>query len=263
MKIFLGIIVSCLLIGLSLDIQSGETGMARVEGGIYKPFYPPSPKEKEIPVKTFWMDKLLVTNSQFLDFVKKHSEWRRDKIKKIYTDGSYLSKWKGAEVLGPNVDPLQPVTQVNWFAAKEYCESIKKRLPTENEWEYAASASDKEANARNDLEWRNKIMDWYTRSAEKVMPQVGKGHPNFWGLYDMHELVWEWVLDFNSSLISADNRENAQSPDRNRFCGAGALVATEKDDYASFMRIAFRTSLKAAYTTNNLGFRCAADEEIK
>ena len=249
------------LIGTAHSAPAAEMAMARVEGGIYTPFYPPSPKEKEIPIKTFWMDKYLVTNSQFLDFVKKSPKWRRDKIKKIYTDKAYLEKWRSAEILGENLNPLQPVTQVNWFAAKAYCESLGKRLPTENEWEYAAAASEKEPNARSDMEWRNRIMDWYTRSADKILPQIGKGQPNFWGIYDLHALVWEWVDDFNSSLISSDNRENAQSPDKSRFCGAGALVATEKDDYASFMRIAFRTSLKASYATSNLGFRCAADEE--
>jgi len=244
-------------------VWPADLGMVRVEGGTYRPFYPPSPKEKEIPVKTFWMDKYPVTHSDFLVFVKAHPEWRRDRIKKIFRDKSYLSQWKDPTTLGPQIQEQQPVTQVSWFAAKAYCESQDKRLPTENEWEYAASASEKEANSRSDMEWRNRILDWYARPAPKTLPEVGKGVPNFWGVYDMHGLIWEWVLDFNSSLISSDNRENAQSPDKTRFCGAGALVATEKDDYASFMRIAFRSSLKASYTTGNLGFRCATDQEVK
>ncbi|HBF12896.1 MAG TPA: hypothetical protein DDW49_05845 [Deltaproteobacteria bacterium] len=232
--------------------------MVRVEGGILVPFYPPSPKEKEIPVKSFWMDKTQVTNAQFLSFVKQNPSWRRDKIKKIFADARYLSYWQTPSSLG-NAKPDQPVTQISWFAAKAYCQAQDKRLPTENEWEYAAQASPRQANARKDMEWRTHVLDWYTRPAPKELPEVGKSEPNYWGLYDLHGLVWEWVLDFNSSLISSDNRENATSPDKNRFCGAGALVATEKDDYASFMRIAFRTSLKATYTTSNLGFRCAKD----
>lgn len=251
------LICASLLLGLFVEAHSNE--MVRVEGGTYAPFYPPSPKEKKISVQTFWMDKYLVSNSQFLKFVKMNPEWRRDKIKKIFTDKSYLSKWSGPEKLNPNMDD-KPVTEVNWFAAKAYCESLGKRLPTENEWEYAAGASQLQADGRNDLSWRNKVMGWYVRPANKVVPEIGRGTPNFWGIYDFHEIVWEWVEDFNSSLISSDNRENAQSPDKNRFCGAGALVATEKDDYASFMRLAFRSSLKASYSTGSLGFRCASYE---
>ncbi len=74
----------------------------------------------------------------------------------------------------------------------------------------------------------------------------------------MHGLVWEWVLDFGNALVSADSRESGD-PNKMRFCGSGALAAGEKGDYASFMRIAFRGSLQASYTTGNLGFRCAKD----
>ncbi len=257
-------VVGVLILALN-QVSAGELSrnddeMVKVEGGVYRPFYPPSSKEKEISVSTFFMDKTPVTNAQFLAFVKQHPQWRKDKIKRIFADERYLSQWAGPMSLG-KADQNQPVTDVSWFAATAYCEAQGKKLPTENQWEYAAQASEKEPDARHDMEWRNKILQWYAEPAPKVIPNIKVGQPNFWGLYDLHGLIWEWVDDFNSSLISSDNRENAESPDKTRFCGAGALVATEKDDYASFMRIAFRTSLKAHYTVHNLGFRCAKDGE--
>ena len=73
---------------------------------------------------------------------------------------------------------------------------------------------------------------------------------------DLHGLVWEWVLDFGNTLVSEDSREGTPQG-TSRFCGAGALSSGKKGDYASFMRLAFRGSLQAPYTTGNLGFRCA------
>jgi formylglycine-generating enzyme required for sulfatase activity len=74
----------------------------------------------------------------------------------------------------------------------------------------------------------------------------------------MHGLVWEWVYDYGASLVAADSREK-EGADSNRFCGTAGANAQRPSDYAAFMRIAFRSSLEAAYTTTRLGFRCAAD----
>jgi formylglycine-generating enzyme required for sulfatase activity len=79
-------------------------------------------------------------------------------------------------------------------------------------------------------------------------------------VHDLFGLVWEWVLDFNSAMLTTDAR-NAGTKDSLAFCGGGAINATDKANYPSFMRVAFRSSLRADYTTNNLGFRCAADDE--
>jgi formylglycine-generating enzyme required for sulfatase activity len=72
----------------------------------------------------------------------------------------------------------------------------------------------------------------------------------------MHGLIWEWVFDFNTSLNSPDSRGGSEI-DRNFSCAAGSANAANPADYASYMRYAFRQSLKAGYTVHNLGFRCA------
>jgi protein SCO1/2 len=70
--------------------------------------------------------------------------------------------------------------------------------------------------------------------------------------------VWEWVFDFNNDVVSTDSR--AEGGDRAKaFCGAGAADARDREDYARFMRAAFRSSLEARFTTRSLGFRCARD----
>ncbi len=253
-----------LLASLAALLAAGTAHAApkpvRVEGGVYKPVFPPSPEEKEISVSSFFLDERPVTNGEFLQFVKRTAKWRRDRIARLFAGEGYLSHWAGPAQLGPSAPADAPVVQVSWFAAKAYCEAQGKRLPTESEWEYVASANEKQADARQDPAYVAQLLGWYGQPNPKVHPAAGKGAKNVYGIRDMHGLVWEWVSDFNSTLVSSDSREDGD-PDKSRFCGAGALTAADKNDYATFMRVAFRSSLKAPYTTNNLGFRCARDAQ--
>jgi formylglycine-generating enzyme required for sulfatase activity len=60
-------------------------------------------------------------------------------------------------------------------------------------------------------------------------------------------------------MVASDSREQGD-PDLLKFCGAGAISLQEKENYAVLMRIAMLSALKAANTTNNMGFRCAKSE---
>jgi formylglycine-generating enzyme required for sulfatase activity len=236
--------------------------MVRVGPGTYRPLYPPSPAETEVRVKAFWLDRLPATNGEFLGFVRANAQWRRDRVPAVFADEHYLSHWAAPDALGPEVDDRQPVVGVSWFAAKAYCAARGERLPTEAEWELAASASRTQPDGRNDQAWREQIVAWYSRPNPQRLPVVGSTPANYWGVHDLLGLVWEWVLDFNGAMLATDAR---QTGDKNAstFCGGGAFNATDKGNYPSFMRVAFRSSLRADYTTKNLGFRCAADEETK
>lgn len=262
MRRFLEIVAISLAVLLALSNayaskSRAQQGMVWVEAGVWRPFYPPSPLEKEIPVKRFLIDALPVTNSDFLKFVKEHPEWQRHQVASIFADANYLNHWAGSVNLG-SAKPQQAVVNVSWFAAKAYCEARGLRLLREAEWELAAQATETKPDGSKDLIWRQRILNWYARPNAKVVAEVGKSPRNYWGIYDLHGLIWEWVLDFNSTMFSVDNRGEGDA-NRFGFCGSGSLKASEKEDYASFMRMAFRSSLKATYTTTNLGFRCATD----
>ena len=239
----------------SLESSPSDKGLILVEGGILRPFYPASDDDKEIKVQSFRIDEKPVTNVQYLDFVRKNTQWRRDKVKKLFVDSYYLRHWKTPSQLNPGQEN-QPVTFVSWFAAKAYCESQGKRLPSEYEWEYAAQANATKKDASQDLKWRQELLNVYSKPAAKVIPNVKQDSPNAFGLFDLHTLVWEWVQDFNGSLLRVDSRDG-KDVDKMKFCGASALDANEKEDYPSFIRMAYRSSLKASYSAEYLGFRCA------
>lgn len=237
-----------------------EEGPARVGPGVYRPLYPPTPEQAELEVPAFLLDRRPATNAEFLRFVRGHPRWQRQVVPTLFADEGYLSHWAGPLQLGPAAKPEQPVTRVSWFAAAAFCESRGARLPTVAEWELAAAADETRRDASRDPAQRERILSWYSRPTPAVLPPAGSGPANVWGVRGLHGLVWEWVEDFNSELVSSDNREQGGA-DRSRFCGAAALSAREKEDYAAFMRIAFRSSLQGRSTTPNLGLRCARDLE--
>jgi formylglycine-generating enzyme required for sulfatase activity len=257
------------VLGVAIGIANSATaapsqrhaspGMTLVGPGVYRPLYPASPAEREVPVKMFLLDTKPVTNGEFLAFVRTHQEWRRDAVKRVLADPDYLVHWEGPDSLGPTVRAASPVTYVSWFAAKAFCAARSARLPTEREWELAALATEAAPDGSRDPAWTARILRFYSEPASSpALGDVGKGKPNYWGVYDMHGLIWEWIYDFGASLVTSDSREKGAA-DQSRFCGASGADSQNPADYASFMRIAFRSSLEAPYTTARLGFRCARD----
>ena len=226
--------------------------------GAFASVLPPAPRVASVEVRNFRLDRVPVTNAAFLAFVRRQARWRRDQAPKLFVDSQYLAHWRGPTTLGPGVRGAQPVTHVSWFAAKAYCEATGARLPTWYEWEFVAAADEKTRDARSDALWRQRILDWYARPSTAALPDVGTRPRNFYGVSDMHGLIWEWVLDYNALLVSNDSREQGGA-DRAKFCGEGALSTADRENYAVLMRIAFLSSLEAKSTTSNLGFRCAAD----
>lgn len=228
-----------------------------VKGGKYVPLFRGSETEgRSITVDDFLIDARPVTQSEFLEFVRTHPEWRRSARTPIFADETYLSSW--SDDLAPGGAPDAPVTEVSWFAAKAFCKASGKRLPAAAEWEYVARASETEQDGTKDKRHLDRILEWYGKPATASNLRPVGIWKNYWGVYDLHGLVWEWVSDFNSELTTGESRADTDM-NRNLFCGAGALAASEKDraNYAAFMRYAFRGSLRGTYTLRNLGFRCA------
>lgn len=240
---------------LAQDPPPPPPGTVRVPGGPHTPLFPGSEDEAEVWVQPFRVKVTPVTNAEFLAFVVQDPRWRRGSVPALFADAQYLARWAGPLTLG-EVRPDAPVVQVSWHAARAWCRSRGGDLPTTTQWEYLAEATaTAPTGARDDPELTARVLAWYGRSGDAPPGPVGQSPANFYGVQDLLGLVWEWTLDFDSQLMSADVRESGDEDDT-RFCGTGAASATDPEDYASFMRYAYRSSLKAPYTTTNLGFRC-------
>lgn len=237
--------------------ESYAQDMVQVPAGTFIPLYGDS---TAVSVKSFYIDTYAVTNDQFEAFVKENPKWQKGAVKELFADGRYLNHWVLPDGNGKKESAESPVTNVSWFAAKEYCKCQNKRLPTTAEWEYVGMASADKANATGDAKFYQQLLDWYSRPNSPVLPSVTSGVKNYYGVYGMHGLIWEWVYDFNSALMIGESRTNA-SVDRDLFCAGGSAGVRDSENYAAFLRYAFRSSLKANYTVANLGFRCARDKE--
>lgn len=263
LKLFFNCIPSVLIAILGVISVPGygqqATLMMEIKGGDYVPLY--GVDSNKVTIKNFYLDQYPVTNEQFKQFLLKQPKWRPSSTSALFADKNYLSRWNSDTSYPNTLLSNAPVTEVSWFAAKAYCACQGKRLPTVDEWEFAAMADKTRKDAREDSLYNQKILSGYEEPKTYTKP-IGRSEPNYWGIYDLHGLVWEWTFDFNSVLISGESRKDVDT-DRNLFCAGGAVNATDLMNYAAFMRYAMRGSLKARYCVRTQGFRCASNSQIK
>lgn len=227
--------------------------MAYIKGGTFTPFY--GGDSIKVSLKDFKIDVHPVTNEAYIRFLKSHPKWRKSKVVKLFADTNYLAQFKDDLTLQSWANKDAPVTNVSWFAAKEYCACQGKTLPTIAQWEYVGMASEKLKDAHKMDGYSQYILSWYEKH-NSFNNSVESTFKNYWGVWDMHGLVWEWTADFNSILVSTDPRGGGTNLDNKFVCGGASINSADPSDYAAFMRYAFRSSLKAKYCIRNLGFRC-------
>lgn len=229
--------------------------LVQVPAGELNPFWMKADKAgkiKKIKVPSLLVQEHQVTKAEYSLFLKQDPRWAKAEISPLFAESNYLDQFEEAK-------DNSPITSVSWFAARAYCKSLGLRLPTVNEWEYFSAASEKQADANQDPKFLERILNWYSETKPETLPAVKSIYKNLYGVRDSHGLVWEWVEDFNSSLVTGESREDS-SLNRNLFCGAGSLNGGDKENYAAFMRFAFRSSLKGNSNLWNLGFRCVKEK---
>lgn len=135
-----------------------------------------------------------------------------------------------------------PINCVDWSMADAFCRWAAKRLPTEDEWEYAACEGDCNAAARGQSgSTVLRVARWPLTS------RVAQSEPGPFGLYDMDGNVWEWTASPYCSYGHpgcGDSRRVVRG-------GSWSLV-----DFV-YVRLTDRSPSDPSTRNTNLGFRCA------
>lgn len=250
---------------LLLSCTGGETGYVipeAPEGMVYI-------AGNDAGITAFFMDATEVTTAAFSKFIeatqyKTEAEdfgwsgvFSKDSLGWLPVDGA---TWQYP--LGPDAaaaTPQQPVTQLSMRDVEAYCAWAGKRLPTEEEWVWAAS----QGGRFPEFPW-----------GKKMVPDPEKYPGNWWqgpfpyedgvldgfpgiapvksfppaenGLYDVSGNVWEWTA--------------STKPGTNEYIikGGSFLCSTS---YCTGFNFQQRQYTPADSGLNHLGFRCVRDVE--
>ncbi|MBN1647590.1 MAG: SUMF1/EgtB/PvdO family nonheme iron enzyme [Spirochaetales bacterium] len=203
---------------------------------------------------------------------------------KVVLDGFRISRHEVTqkeylEVMGENPscnkNGMNPVENVSWFDAVEYCNarSVREgfsplyavrngnvtwdkkatgyRLPTEAEWEYAyygGKRHDKFRYAGSDVP--GQVAVWDDNSGLESSP-VGSKKPNSLGLYDMAGSVSEWCWDW-FAFYPAGKQKNPVGP------VSGDLKTARGGSWHSLAEMCegnYRQYEKPEYSIDHFGFR--------
>lgn len=213
--------------------KSAPIGMVLVPAGPYiagSDKYNDERPSREIHLDAFFIDRFEVTQKQF---------------KKIMSINP-------SELRGENL----PVDRVDWYQARDYCNKIGKRLPTEAEWEKSARSGSTAQYYWGDNPDNSHAWHW-DNSGRKTHP-VGEKKPNKFGLYDIAGNVWEWVADwYDQSYYQNRSSSNPKSPfnGKHRVLRGGSFM-----DKAEGLRVTRRNWDLPSSKFKNFGFRCARNQ---
>lgn len=229
--------------------------MVYIPGDFYGLFFKENNNVSTREVRSFLLDKYPITNEDFYKFILLDDKWSPLKINSFFSNKDYLLHW----LLNENFSLIakNPLVNVSWYTANEYCKVFGKRLPTLDEWEYVSSISEFFPGKHIDnFFYMQKILNWYINSFIFNTYDIRYLFGNYWNIFGLHGVIWEWVYDFNSIILIGSDF-GGKEQDQVLFCGAAASNSVNPIDYVGFLRFIFRSNLESTYSLTSLGFRCA------
>lgn len=193
-----------------VEIPSGTFEMKVTQGDQFIP-YPVSGFPKRLQITGFFMDVFPVTNAQFQEFLEASGYKPKDGHR-------FLAHWVDGKI--PAGQENFPVVNVSYEDAQAYAVWAGKRLPTEAEWQYAASAGngrdwpwDASLKVKKRTEYvTNTLTVEHLDGLDSAFVNLGNGQieavgsrpkgKNPWGLLDMIGSVWQMTNDLYDSGTS-------------------------------------------------------------
>jgi len=217
-----------------------QAGTALTFPGLHKPIT----FERNVTLSRYAIDQTLVTNAQYAEFLKSANYHPRH-------PENFLKHW--IDNAPPPGKEDHPVVYVDLDDARAYAKWAGKRLPTEEEWQYAAQGPD-----ALKYPWGNEFKpglcnDGSTRATTPVKAFPAGRSP--FGGYDMCGNVWQWT-------------ESERSDPRTRFCilrGGSYYFAKGSDWYMDGgprpcnFAAKFLLTWPALDRCATIGFRCVVD----
>jgi formylglycine-generating enzyme required for sulfatase activity len=195
-----------------------------------------------VTVQPFQMDRTEISNSEYAEFVSE-------------TNHGVPAHWAGKKP--PFGQEMWPVVNVSFNDATTFAawrskrDGVSYRLPTEEEWEYAARNGEKSDLYPWGPDWKDNVavLKEATPAAVGSLP----GGKNQWGVFDLIGNVWEWTA--SKASVYPGNRVEVPASMQDWVTIRGGCYVSDPAKADAPVSSCLREFVPPSTKTTLLGFR--------